>query len=402
MTASHMIQRGLFRTALLIFFLTPAFARAEPYRLPPDMDSLALRGLEAMYRLEFERAEEAFRKLDEVRPSHPSGSLFLAGLYWWRSSQDFDLPDKDPSLEKAFRRAIQEGVKKAERREKWGGSVAERHFYKGMAYGLMGRWHILNYRWVRAYYWGSKGHRQLKKAVKGDPELYDAYLGLGIFDYYAETLPRMLKIPSLLFVRGDKERGLREVDLTLRKGRYNSVEARLFLINTYNEHERRPQDAMRLAEELMEGDRENLFFSLFKIITLSYLKDWEGLLKEAGDFVETAERNPQGAIREQLPLARLYMGNAAIALRRPESALRILTEGIEKASDPRKGWVGYCRLRRGQAYDILGEREKALEDYRGVLQRKVFWYEDRDAKKGLKKAYGHEEVLALIEAPFNR
>ena len=157
---------------------------------------------------------------------------------------------------------------------------------------------------------------------------------------------------------------------------------------------------MRLEEELMEWIGKPL---------LSPLQDHHAFLSERlgrplrkPGFRETAERNPQGAIREQLPLARLYMGNAAIALRRPESALRILTEGIEKASDPRKGWVGYCRLRRGQAYDILGEREKALEDYRGVLQRKVFWYEDRDAKKGLKKAYGHEEVLALIEAPFIR
>lgn len=383
-------------------FLMPAALQAEPYRLPQDLDAPALKGLKAMYRLEFQQAEEAFRKIDSLQPDHPSGPLFLAGLYWWRRSQNFDIVDRAHSLEDAFWSAVRLAVERAEQPEKWGGSPAQRHFYKGMAYGLMGRWHMVHYRWVRAYYWGSKGHRRLKKAVKGDPELYDAYLGLGIFHYYADTLPSILKIPALLFVRGDRERGLREAETTLQKGRYNSVEARLFLINAYNEHERRPREAMELVEALMESDRGNLFFRLFKIITFSYLKDWEGLIKEGEDFLRAAETPSRDVIREHLPLVHLYMGNAAIATRRPERAVRILTEGIEKAADPRKGWVGYCLLRRGQAYDILDERERALEDYRKVLERTPFWYEDRDAKKGLKRPYGHEEVLRLIEAPVTQ
>ncbi|MBI4377385.1 MAG: tetratricopeptide repeat protein [Elusimicrobia bacterium] len=383
---------------LALLFLIPAALQAEPYRLPRDLDTPALKGLEAMYRLEFEQAEEAFRKMDSLQSAHPSGPLFLAGLYWWRRSQNFDILERDRSLEDAFWSAAREAVERAKQPDKWGGSSAERHFYEGMAYGLMGRWHMVHYRWMRAYYWGSKGRRRLKKAVKGDPEIYDAYLGLGIFDYYAGTLPSILKIPALLFVRGDKEKGLREAETTLQKGRYNPVEARLFLINVHNENERKPQEAMKLVDALMESDRGNLFFRLFKIITLSYLKNWEGLLKEGADFLKIAGMQPQGAIRDQLPLVHLYMGNSAIALRQPERAVQILTEGIEKAADPRKGWVGYCLLRRGQAYDILGEREKALEDYGRVLQRKPFWYEDRDAKKGLKKPYAHDEVLRLIEA----
>ncbi|MEK9146058.1 MAG: hypothetical protein AAB339_10650, partial [Elusimicrobiota bacterium] len=244
--------KALRAAGCFLALLSPAGLRAEPYRLPPDLDLLALEGLRDMYRLDYSSAGESFRKMDSLQPAHPSGPLFMAGLHWWRRTQRVDIAEEDRSLEDAFKGAVRLCMERADRPETWGGTPAQEQLYKGMANGMMARWHIVNFNWVRAYYWGKKSRRQLRKAVKADPELYDAYLGLGIFDYYADVIPRSLHIPSLLFVRGDRKAGLEAVERTLREGRYNLVEARLFLINTYNEYERRPQDALRLAQELIE------------------------------------------------------------------------------------------------------------------------------------------------------
>ncbi|MBI3287951.1 MAG: hypothetical protein HYZ74_00350, partial [Elusimicrobia bacterium] len=47
---------------------------------------------------------------------------------------------------------------------------------------------MLERSWISAARLGLKGYRYLQRAVEAEPELYDAYLGLGIYEYYADTM----------------------------------------------------------------------------------------------------------------------------------------------------------------------------------------------------------------------
>jgi hypothetical protein len=44
-------------------------------------------------------------------------------------------------------------------------------------------------------------------------------------------------------------------------------------------------------------------------------------------------------------------------------------------------------LNRGKSHDMLGERDKALEDYRAVLKRRDVWQLHDQAQKYIKKPY---------------
>ncbi len=373
----------------------PAFSTSV-FSLGALVDEKYDRGIALMYRLEFDKAEEQFRSIIQVDTADPAGYFALAALSWWRYSQNFDVQADFKNLEAEFMGNADTAIKVCSERLDKKQALAQTYFFMGSAYGLKGRWYGVQRRWFKAYTNGNKGRKLLRKAVKVNPELYDAYLGLGIFDYFADTLPGMLKIPALLFISGDRARGISEVRLALEKGRFFGLEARLFLVEILTRHEKKFREALEEVEKLKAGDPTNLFFRLGGILTLIHAQEWQKVPDECDKFLADHKKNPSPGIAQQLSLIYLSAGDAYLAINKPREAAAWFTGGIAETAFPNKGWVTYCYLRRGQAMDMIGRREEAVEDYKTVLVRDNFWDSQKYAKAGVSKAPDFKEVYRQL------
>ena len=60
----------------------------------------------------------------------------------------------------------------------------------GAAYGVSSRMRLQRRRWIRAYFDGRKAVKYIRRAIRTDPDLHDARLGTGMYDYYSDTYPR--------------------------------------------------------------------------------------------------------------------------------------------------------------------------------------------------------------------
>ena len=366
------------------------------FSLGPVIDDKYDRGIALMYRLEFDKAEAEFNDIIKADTSNPAGYFALAALSWWRYSQNFDVQADFKELEDQFMNNADAAIKVCAARLEAREALDQTYFFMGSTYGLKGRWYAVQRRWFKAYTNGNKGRKLLQKAVKANPQLYDAYLGLGIFDYFADTLPGVLKIPALLFVSGDKARGISEVRMALEKGRFFSTEARLFLVEILTRHEKNFAAALEEVEKLEAGDRSNLFFRLARLLTLIHAQDWQKALDECDRYLADYRKAPSPGITQQLSLVYLSAGDAYLALNKPREAAAWFTGGIAETSYPRKGWVTYCYLRRGQAMDLMGKREEALMDYNTVLSRDNFWDSQKYAKASVKKAPDFKEIYRQL------
>lgn len=376
----------------------PQYVSTSVFSLGPLLDEKLDRGIALMYRLEFDAAEAQFNDIIRADTSSPAGYFALAALSWWRYSQNFDVQEDFKNLEAAFMKNVSAAIKVSEERLKKKEALDQTYFFMGSSYGLKGRWYAVQRRWLKAYTNGNKARKFLAKAVKANPELYDAYLGLGIYDYFADTLPGMLKIPALLFVRGDKARGISEVRLALEKGRFFSTEARLFLIEILTRHEKKFTAALEEVDKLKATDPSNLFFRLGEVLTLIHAQCWEKAIEDCDKFLSEYKKNPLPGINRQLSLIFLSAGDSYLALNKPREAAAWFTGGITETDFPVKGWITYCYLRRGQALDLMGKREEALADYRTVLKRANFWDSLKYAKAAIKKAPDlHEVRRQLLE-----
>lgn len=399
-------MKTLLLGALLLIF--PRFAAASdddlgpvmvnlgvstrPFTLSPGADERYDRGIAYMYRLQFDEAEREFRQIVRIDPGSPAGYFALAALSWWRYSQNFDVQDSFKLVEKEFVSNSDKVIELAEAMEEEERDLDQAYFFMGSAYGLQGRWYAVQKSWWKAYTRGRKGRKYLKKCVEENPAIYDAYLGLGIFDYYAATLPGVLGFAAKLFVGGDRERGMEYVKLAKERGRFFRLEARFFLIEIYSMHEGDFKAAYAETEALRALDPSNMLFRLGEIMTHIQAEDWKGVLAECEAFLGAWQVRPQQGLEQQLAMIYLSAGDALIALKRYEEAVHWLTGGIEKTGFPEKGWVTYCYLRRAQALDLLGRRLDALPDYKKVYGRPNFWDSRKYAKAGLKRAPDYGEV----------
>lgn len=367
-------------------------ASTRPFTLSPGADERYDRGIAYMYRLEFDRAGEEFGELVKLDPASPAGYFAQAALSWWRYSQNFDTEGSFKSVENDFLSNSDKVIELSQKMLKEGRDPDQAYFFMGSAYGLQGRWFAVQRSWFRAYLKGKKGRKFLKKCVEVNPAVYDAFLGLGIFDYYAATLPGALGLGAKLFVGGDRRRGMEYVELAKAKGRFFKVEARFFLIEIYSMHEKDFKAAYAETAALRALDPGNMLFRLGEIMTHIQAQDWQGVLSECEAFLGAWQVKPQKGLEAQLAMIYLSAGDALIALKRYDEAAAWLTTGIEKTGFPEKGWVTYCYLRRAQARDLDGRRAEALADYRTAAARPNFWDSRKYAKAGLKKAPDHKEV----------
>ena len=77
-----------------------------------------------------------------------------------------------------------------------------------------------------------------------------------------------------------------------------------------------------------------------------------------------------------------------MALGNFEKAKQLFEESKQKiGSQEPSRWAVWNELRLGQVYDVLGQRDKAIKQYKYVLSFKDKWGFDDFAKKLLKKPY---------------
>ena len=371
-------------------------ASTRPFTLSPGADERYDRGIARMYRLEFDKAESEFREIVRLSPESPAGYFALAALSWWRYSQNFDVQGGYKAIEDEFIYNSDKVIDLSKKMVDEGRDLDQAYFFMGSAYGLQGRWYAVQRSWWRAYTRGRKGRKFLKKCVEVNPAIYDAFLGLGIFDYYAATLPGALGLGAKLFVGGDRKRGVEYVRLAREKGRFFKVEARFFLIEIYSMHEKDFKAAYAETEALRALDPGNMLFRMGEIMTHIQAKDWQAVLDECEAFLGAWQVRPQAGLETQLAMIYLSAGDALIALKRYDEAAAWLTTGIEKTGFPEKGWVTYCYLRRAQALDLGGRRADALADYGIAADRPNFWDSKKYARAGLKRAPDYEEVYAQM------
>lgn len=98
------------------------------------------------------------------------------------------------------------------------------------------------------------------RLLRLDPNYYDAYLTTGVAEYILGSLPFFIRwFVRIDDIQGSKERGIRNVELVAREGRYFKPFAKILLGIAYL-RDKRPHDARRLLAELARDYPGNPLF----------------------------------------------------------------------------------------------------------------------------------------------
>ena len=102
---------------------------------------------------------------------------------------------------------------------------------------------------------GKKMRTLLLQALQLDPSLTDAYLGIGIYNYFVDTLSSIVKLLSIFIglPGGSRTEGLRQLQLCADKGELGSPEAKFYLAKDFSRSsERQYEKSLHIFGELQQ------------------------------------------------------------------------------------------------------------------------------------------------------
>jgi len=263
------------RTLIFLAFaalatLFPGVARASELDIPPD----AKLAIDLMYMGETREAIALAHKLEAARPEHPLGYLIEADILWWniyckwseRKYNTIDAwshtrpadadDDEELALADKVSHLAEAGIAKSD--------SAEMELYAGLGYASRARLLGLRYEKMPVARAGVEARKHLLRCLELDPNMADAYLGLGLYNYYVDTLSALAKILRFFMgiPGGDKRVGLRQLEIASTKGELTQVEARFNMAKSLRNYDYDYARAEQAAAPLLAAYPQNCIFLL--------------------------------------------------------------------------------------------------------------------------------------------
>ena len=324
-----------------------------------------VRATDLIYDADFAAADAALRAACGPAPAQACAVLDMVGQ-WWRLYLDVDNRSGDGPFTARLTTLLNDG----ERWVKQEPDRAEAWLYLGAAYGIRVQFSAQRSEYLAAARDGKRINQSLERALALDPDLADAHAGLGLYRYYADIAPSILKFLRwfLGLPGGDRAKGLAELQRARTSGVLLKAEAayQLHFIDLW--YERKTDEALAILADLRARYPHNPIFLLNAAQAHEvYRSDRAAALDVYRALVDGA-RN--GSLREPV-LAETWgrLGAAAQldALAEPDRAADEARAVIARRPAMPYGAMAQAQLELGRALDQIGARDQAIAAYRAAI-----------------------------------
>lgn len=362
--------------------------RAE-IKLPPDVMEHATQGINGVYSLDYPTAQQHIQEVFAKYPDHPFAHFGNAMIAWSRYEYEFETSDDKQRV--VFEKILDDSIAGIKRWMKNNPQDPNAYMGIGALYGLRALFSMRNRSWVTAYFSGRRAISNLEHSLKLDPSYYDAFFGLGIYQYFTGTLPSVIKIlAKIVAIKGDPDEGVKQLNIARQKAKFTADSSKLILIevqNTRGSKYYNPQKSLEFIRQLRAKYPTNPLMHYVEVICLYETKNYDEVTAQAQFFLDQIGKSK---FYKDIYISRAYtaLGTVQMAQGNFEKARELFEQGHKAVSgqEPSR-WGVWNELRLGQVYDVLGEREKALQQYKYVLSFKDKWGFDDLAKSLIKTPY---------------
>lgn len=414
---------------ILVLLLVTVAVRAQlPQTNSPEatdkakLDSLRRSGIEALYNLDYDKAQKHFKEIIRLYPTHPAGPQLLAARLWIKtlyesrrlqsslySSESFysSGDDKvDPKIISEFRNLTREAKRLAEVRLKQNPKDIEALDWLAAIQGLKASFEeAVERRHFAALKDGDDAVDHHREVLQLDPTFIDAGLTVGLYEYVVGSLPLPIKVVAgITGFRGSKKKGLAMLERVSHEGIWSRDDAKTLLIVLYT-REKRFTDALANARELTAKYPRNYLFRLEAADALVSQAEVERKNKNAEAAVKAEreafatfddllhDRSVRDTVSRALDLVHFKYGEVLLTAGEGERAAKefLAATKVERAEPT---LVTMAHLYAARAYDLAGKRDDALSQYREVLTRPDIYAAHEEAKKGLRQPYKTEIAIS--------
>lgn len=333
-----------------------------------ELHDLGAKGYALVLDMQFNDAHKIF---DEIIKKEPDNALgyFLKALGY---EYEIHVSGPEEALEKEFKKTSFKAADLAKEMLKKNKDNNDARFYLGFIYGDLGLYYGATGRYLKALWYGRKATPIIEELLEKDPEYYDAYLGVGLFEYALDYFTKRVKILSILFGddAGDREKGIEHMKLALEKGSYTRDKGKFLLADwIYFTFEDNDEEALKLFEELAEKYPNNIYIKMRAAKCLMNVNRYDNALETLNKLLEAKNLNKYQGIQYEVYR---YLGQAYSDINEYEKSIQTLESGLKLLESQKRTesweyqWALYYI---GNSYEILGQGDKSREYYLKVSKK---------------------------------
>lgn len=278
-------------------------------------------GYDLILNADFERLQAELPAICGTGPAPRVACLGLESLsLWWQ----IQLDPESRALDPAFLAKVNAAIAEADRMTGAEPNRAEAWFYLGAAYGARAQWRVLREERLAAARDGKHIKKALERALALDPAMHDAEFGIGMYRYYADIAPAVLKFLRwlLLLPGGDRVDGLRQLERAAAEGQLVRGEAQYQIHVLYLWYENKWREALAIVQQLQgRYPRNPHFYQIEAEILDAYFHDPAASLRASEQLLARAR---DGAVQRPAlaeTVARLNMARQLRALKQTGAAI---------------------------------------------------------------------------------
>ena len=286
----------------LLVFVSVLLAASAARAAAPSQTSeaeqikVAQQGLNLLMNGDADAAIKVFQKIQSNQPDSALGYLMEADALWWKiylTTGNLIDPDvftvgssSNTPYDESFNKLVDKAIARARANRDANRDVARNYLYEGMAYGLRGRLASMRESNLAAARAAKQMRSLLIDAVQKDRNLRDAYAGLGLYDYFVDTLPTIVKLLRWMIglPGGSRERGIQEIEYAAKYGQLTNAEALYYLAKDYSRgNERQYDKSLELFQQLRSQYPANGLWMLMVgslKIRMGHAEEGEALYRE--------------------------------------------------------------------------------------------------------------------------
>ena len=290
----HRISR-ICPTVALCFVSFAALLVATPagageIKLPPE----AIQAMDKMYSGDPDGAVALLRNLEQSQPDNPLPFLLEGEARWWKiycanleikyGMIDAWKRGKKPEDETFL--LLADKVIDLAHAQITRSDTADMHFYAGMGFALKVRLEVLRGENRAVAHAGVSGRSEFLRALELDPQMPDATAGLGLYNYYVDSLSTTVKILRFFMgiPGGNRTEGIRQMQIGIDHGVVTPVEMRFHLARNLRTFDYQYERAILVGQPLVERYPGNPIFQLL----LGNLNTQMGRREKAAEYFQAA------------------------------------------------------------------------------------------------------------------
>ncbi len=346
-----MIKRSLLLFVFLLILPAEIFSQ-------PSLNQAVRRGLEYEYNFEWGKAETIFRGLISKYPDDPRGYHYQAGIYLW-----YYMSNHDKTSLKNFAAYSDSAIDKAR-------NIIDKKpdnilmlYVLGSDYSYRTIAFAKAEKFLDAVWASKKSESYLSRTLQLDSTFYDAYLGLGLYNFGVGQIPSAFRWAlSLAGIHGDKDTGLRFIKKAARFGDLSKVEAEYYLSQILTDYYYNYASAARLLQNLTGVYPKNILFSY----SLAALDIKRRKLNEAGELLQRIIKSNDTSFAQIISFSNFLMGDVKFKENNFKAAEDYYQLFIATSNDSDYKGIAYYRL--AVCNEINGDRQEAVK-YFGLCGR---------------------------------